>query len=477
MNESSDPITFSSRKDAIGIFQAGVAAADPYQAVKKCLLSDGQQLEILLNLDDLTQKRTGKWSKVLLIAFGKAACAMAKAAREIIPAHLLDSYGIAVTNYENVTPIDNVDVIGASHPLPDGAGLNAALKCAERISRAQKDELVLVLISGGGSALIPYPVNSITLQEKIATTDLLLACGATINQINSVRKHLSQLKGGGLARLAAPADLHALILSDVLGDDLSVIASGPTVPDTSTFNDAITVFTAKGVWDRVPANVQHHLEQGRVGNVPETPKPGDNVFKNTTYTLIGSNAISVQATLNASKNLGYEVRLYNDHLCGEARDEADKWVRYAKSLIDGGIIKPLALIAGGETTVTLKGNGQGGRNQEMALAFAIAAQQHDLKGYWTFLSGGTDGRDGPTDAAGGIVDQDSIQRMIHAGMVPIAMLDNNDSYTTLISSQDLLVTGTTGTNVADLQVLLIHPNSYPNTPHNQETLCLKNLCQ
>jgi glycerate 2-kinase len=206
------------------------------------------------------------------------------------------------------------------------------------------------------------------------------------------------------------------------------------------------------------------LKQGKLGKIQETPKPGDNVFKNTTHTLIGSNAISVQASSNAAKNLGYEARLYNDHLCGEARIEADKWVRYAKSLIDGGIEKPLALIAGGETTVTLKGNGQGGRNQEMALAFTVAAQRHELKGYWTFLSGGTDGRDGPTDATGGIVDQDSIKRMIHAGINPIAMLNNNDSYTTLISSQDLLVTGPTGTNVADLQVLLIQPNSYPNTP-------------
>ncbi|MGR8997762.1 MAG: glycerate kinase type-2 family protein, partial [Gammaproteobacteria bacterium] len=364
----SNPITLSSRKDALSIFQAGVAAADPYQAVKRCLFADGKHIEILLNQDDLTQKRTGKWSKVHLIAFGKAACAMAKAAQEIIPAHLLADFGIAVTNYENVTTVEHIEVIGASHPLPDDAGLNAALKCAERISRAQKDELVLVLVSGGGSALIPYPVDSITLQEKIAATDLLLACGATINQINCVRKHLSQLKGGGLARLAVPADLHALILSDVLGDDLSAIASGPTVPDPSTFDDAIAVFTAKGIWDKVPAPVQRHLELGKLGKIPETPKPGDHSFKNATTTLIGSNTISVNATLEAAEDLGYEALLYDIHLCGEARNAAEKWTLYAKHLIDNGIDKPLALLAGGETTVTLKGNGRGGRNQEMALA-------------------------------------------------------------------------------------------------------------
>jgi glycerate 2-kinase len=459
MSYPANPTPLPSRKHALSIFQAGVAAADPYQAVKKCLYANGQQLEILLNLDDLTQKRTGKWSKVHLIAFGKAACAMAKAAQEIIPAQLLADFGIAVTNYENVTAIDNVEVIGASHPLPDEAGLNAAKKCAERANKAQKGELVLVLISGGGSALIPYPVDSITLQEKCATTDLLLARGATINQINCVRKHLSQLKGGGLARLAVPADLHAYILSDVSGDDLSAIASGPTVPDPSTFNDAIAVFTAKGIWNKVPGKVQQHLEQGKLGKVPETPKLGDNAFKSVTTTLIGSNAISVNATLKTAQDLGYEAQLYDTHLCGEARHEAKKWAHYAKQLVDNGIDKPLALIAGGETTVTLRGNGQGGRNQEMALAFAIAAQLHGLTGYWTFLSGGTDGRDGPTDAAGGIVDQDTLKRMIQAGINPIAMLNNNDSYTALKNSHDLLVTGATGTNVADLQVLLIQPFS------------------
>ncbi|MEY3288313.1 MAG: hypothetical protein RLZZ419_555 [Pseudomonadota bacterium] len=457
MNQSASPTNLSARKDAISIFQAGIVAADPYQAVKDCLFVDNAQLEILLDVNNLTQKRTGKWSKVHLIAFGKAACAMAKAAQEIIPVHLLAGDGIAVTNYENVTSLDVIEVIGAAHPLPDEAGLKAAKKCAERISGAQANELILVLISGGGSALIPYPVDAITLKEKSTTTDLLLACGATINQINCVRKHLSQLKGGGLAKLAVPADLHAFILSDVLGDDLSAIASGPTVADPSTYNDAIAVFKSKNIWDKVPAKVQQHLEQGRLGKAPETPKPGDPVFKNTGHTLVGSNTISVKATLKAAQNLGYETRLYNAHLCGEAKQAAEKWVVYTKNLIDNGINKPLALLAGGETTVTLTGKGRGGRNQEMVLAFALAAKQYGLTGNWTFLSGGTDGRDGPTDAAGGIADQNSIKRMIDAGINPLAMLNNNDSYTALKSSQDLLVTGATGTNVADLQVLLISP--------------------
>ncbi|PPK77283.1 hydroxypyruvate reductase [Methylobacter tundripaludum] len=429
---------FILRQHSLDIFQAGIEAADPYQAVKRYLapeLLDG-------------------YSKIHLISFGKAACAMAKAAQEIIPEGMMAGRGIAVTNYENVTNINNVDVIGASHPLPDASGLKAAQVIADCARNAKEDELLLVLVSGGGSALIPCPADQITLQEKIATTDLLLASGATINQINCVRKHLSQLKGGGLARMAAPAHLHALILSDVLGDDLSAIASGPTVADDTTYANAIEILKAKDIWELIPPNVQKHLELGKSGAIAETPKSGDEVFKNTGYTLIGSNAISVETMLQTAQNLGYETKLYSDNLCGEARNEAEKLATYAKQLT---VNHSIALLAGGETTVTLKGNGRGGRNQEMALAFAIAAEQQGLTGNWAFLSGGTDGRDGPTDAAGGIVDRDTIKRMTQAGVNPPELLENNDSYTALKTSDDLVNTGATGTNVADLQILLIQP--------------------
>ena len=453
--------TSSTRSAALSIFQAGIKAADPYLAVKRCLSSDGANIEILLDLNDPAQIRTGHWSKIRVIAIGKAACAMSKAAQEIIPTHLFSAPGLAVTNYENVTEVAQTKVMGAGHPLPDENGYHAALCCTEQLSRAEKNELVLVLVSGGGSALIPYPVDTITLHDKIATTDLLLACGATINQINCVRKHLSKLKGGGFARLAAPAHVHTFILSDVLGDDLSSIASGPTVPDPSTYNDAIAIFNDYNIWDLVPSKVQHHLEQGKLGNLPETPKADDVIFNNCTQTLIGSNAISIKATFNAAAQLGYQTQLYDAHLCGEARIVAEAWVLAAKQLRNNGINRTLALVAGGETTVSLKGTGRGGRNQELALAFALAAQQHNLTGNWTFLSGGTDGRDGPTDATGGIVDQDSLTRMMQADLNPQALLNNNDSYRALQGSQDLLITGATGTNVADLQILLLHPTVIP----------------
>ncbi|MGZ5052162.1 MAG: glycerate kinase type-2 family protein [Methylobacter sp.] len=438
MGFSADPAGLATlRQDAVAIFRAGISAADPYQAVKRHLAPD------LLNA----------YAKVHLIAFGKAACAMAQAALEIIPYYLLADKGIAVTNYENVTQIDHIDVIGASHPLPDEAGLNGAKLIAERLQQAQQDELVLVLVSGGGSALIPYPADQISLQEKIATTDLLLASGATINQVNCVRKHLSRLKGGGLVRMAAPAHVHALILSDVLGDDLSSIASGPTVPDDTTYADAIDILTSKSIWDRLPDSVRRHLEQGKQGLIAETPKSGDAVFANTGHTLIGSNALSVEAMRQAAQNLGYDTELYSSHLSGEARIVGTALADECERLQH----KKIALLAGGETTVTLIGGGRGGRNQEMALAFALAAEQQCLTGNWAFLSGGTDGRDGPTDAAGGIVDPETLTRMRQTGINPAERLADNDSYHALKASNDLLNTGATGTNVADLQILLIQP--------------------
>jgi glycerate 2-kinase len=449
--------TFAAREDAAAIFRAAVAAADPNLAVRQCLSIDKEHLAIRLESDGSGKRRLGKWPKIHLIAFGKAACAMARAAEEIIPAPLWAGRGITVTNYENVAALNRTDIFGAGHPLPDEAGLNAARLIAERVARAQTGELVLALISGGGSALIPCPADAVSLSDKCAVTGLLLASGATIDEINCVRKHLSRLKGGGLAKLAAPADLHALILSDVLGDDLSAIASGPTVPDPTTFAEAVRILQARKIWEQLPGTVRAYLQQGILGQAPETPKPGDPVFQNTGHTLIGSNAISLKAAAQNAEQLGYRAVIYSDRLCGTARNAAEEWVR---TIADAGkALRPTAYLAGGETTVHLAGSGLGGRNQEMALAFALAAEKQGLDADWVFLSGGTDGRDGPTDAAGGRVDAGSLARMRAQGIDPQALLDNNDSYHALQASGDLLITGATGTNVADLQVLLIRPKT------------------
>lgn len=446
------------RQDARQIFYAGIKAADPYLTVKRYLQFDGKQLICRLDLNNKLERKK-RWQKIYLIAFGKAACTMIKAAQDIIPAEFIAGKAIAVTNYENVHEFDNVEVIGAGHPLPDQAGLSGAQKIIEQVMQAQAGDLVLVLMSGGGSALIPAPVAATNLEDKIATTGLLLASGATINEINYVRKHLSIIKGGGLTKIAAPADLHALVLSDVPGDDLSTIASGPTVADNSTFADALNVFKDRKLWDKVPPAVQAHLEQGMLGEINETPKPNDSLFDQVTQTLIGSNSISLHAIILAAENLNYATFIYKKQLTGEARGVAEELVQYAKSLEDKGIEKPCAILAGGETTVTLKGKGLGGRNQEMALAFAIAAKKYRLKAEWVFLSGGTDGCDGPTDAAGGLVDTGTLARMCKMHIEPEYYLANNDSYHALQLSEDLLMTGATGTNVADLQILLIQSNT------------------
>ena len=445
--------TLSLRQDALSIFQAGIDAADPYQAVKNSLTLVDNHLEIALDLADRSKKRCGKWSQIHLIAFGKAACKMIMAAEEIIPEHLLANKPLAITNVENVIALKNIEVLGANHPIPDSAGREAAEYLANKLKQTKTGELVLVLISGGGSALIPYPVDGITLEDKQLTTDLLLASGASIQQINCVRKHLSQLKGGQLAQLATPADCHALILSDVIGDDLSSIASGPTVPDNTTFADAIEILKSKNIWAKTPLTVQDVLKLGQ----HETPKTGDPCFNNSSHTLVGSNSISLNAVSSATKRLGYITHCFNNAITGEARDIADQLVLAAKQHANTGLSQAVALIAGGESTVTLKGTGRGGRNQEMALAFAIAAEKQHLKAQWVFLSGGTDGLDGPTDAAGGLVDHETMLRLKNKHISPEQKLNNNDSYSALKESKDLIITGATGTNVADLQILLIQP--------------------
>ena len=454
----------SLRQDAVDLFQQGLDAANPYRAVKSSLAMVEDHLEIALGVKGDSKKRIGQWKKIHVIAFGKAAVAMGKAAKHIIPdSHLIDTV-LAITNYENKNALGNIDaldieVIGAAHPLPDISGLKAAKTIVERLKKTKRNELVLVLISGGGSALISYPAVDITLDDKIATTELLLASGTSINQINCIRKHLSQIKGGHLAKLATPSDLHALILSDVVGDDLSTIASGATVPDQSTFADAIKILNEKQIWNKIPLSVQKLLEKGNRGEIEETPKENELFFNQSSHTLIGSNTISLDAVIHAAKEKNYKIVVFSHHLSGEAREIAKQLLSYANEQLKQDTTLVTAILCGGETTVTVKGAGRGGRNQEMALAFAIATEKAPIQGKWVFLSGGTDGRDGSTNAAGGLVDSKTLEKMNKLCLKPKEYLENNDSYSILKQSQDLLMTGATGTNVADLQILLIQPNT------------------
>lgn len=448
-------ITAMLRHQAGAAFQAGVAAADPYSAVAGHLQFVDGHLAIGNHPDTV---RRGRWSKIHLIAFGKAACKMAAAGGDALADYAPCPPGLIVTNRENAQTVAGFATLTAGHPLPDADGLQAAARVIQRVTAAQTGELVLTLISGGGSALLPCPVDGVALDDKIRVTQLLLTCGADIDEINCVRKHLSKLKGGGLARLAAPADVHALILSDVLGDDLSAIASGPTVADPTTFAAAIAILRHYGIWAELPAAVKNHLLQGSDGLQAETVKPDDPVLDRVAQDLIGSNALSLRAVEQACRDLGYQTQIYSRQLCGEARQVAETLAEYCQQLLQTNLNQPTAVLAGGETTVTLKGTGVGGRNQELALAFALSAERIGLTGSWTFLSGGSDGRDGPTDAAGGLVDPQSLHRMRRAGIDPAQALANNDSHSALRAANDLLITGATGTNVADLQILLLHPN-------------------
>ena len=442
------------RDHARTMFADAVAAADPRAAVVRTLHKQPNSSQIQSTAKSQSfQLQEFPRRKVRVVAFGKAAIPMTEGALECVPEDLLIEAPVAVTSYENVIQHGKIQILGAGHPIPNADGLKAARKIAKTVRAAKADELILALISGGASALLPMPPPSITLEDKRNATQLLLTSGADIHEINTVRKHLSELKGGGLARLAYPAALQALILSDVLDNDPGTIASGPTAGDLTTFSDAKGVFLRRGIWEQIPNSIQAHLDRGCDGLIDETTLPEDEIFRDVSNTIVGSNLISLDSICQSAKSAGYDVQIVSKALTGEARSVAEKFLMRASAPIE----RPTAFVAGGETTVTVRGSGLGGRNQEMALTFAIDADSRFNNLSWVFLSGGTDGIDGPTDAAGGLVDPGTIARIHNAGYDPRLLLDNNDAYHALDHAGDLLVTGATGTNVADLQILLIHP--------------------
>ena len=442
------------RGHARTMFADAIAAADPRAAVVRTLHKQPNSSQIQSTAKPQSfQLQEFSRRKVRVVAFGKAAITMTEGALECVPEDLLIEAPVAVTSYENVIQHGKIQILGAGHPIPNADGLKAARKIAKTVRAAKADELILALISGGASALLPMPPPSITLEDKRNATQLLLTSGADIHEINTVRKHLSELKGGGLARLAYPAALQVLILSDVLDNDPGTIASGPTAGDLTTFSDAKGVFLRRGIWEQIPNSIQAHLDRGCDGLIDETTLPEDEIFRDVSNTIVGSNLISLDSICQSAKSAGYDVQIVSKALTGEARSVAEKFLMRASAPIE----RPTAFVAGGETTVTVRGSGLGGRNQEMALTFAIDADSRFNNLSWVFLSGGTDGIDGPTDAAGGLVDPGTIARIHNAGYDPRLLLDNNDAYHALDHAGDLLVTGATGTNVADLQILLIHP--------------------
>jgi hydroxypyruvate reductase len=379
---------------------------------------------------------------------------MARAVEQVFGARVAG--GLVVTKYGHGEPLRRVELREAGHPVPDQAGVEASRELAARLGAVQAGDLVICVISGGGSALLPSPAEGIALAQKQEVTRLLLGCGATIDEINCVRKHLSTVKGGGLARLAQPAALLTLILSDVVGDPLDVIASGPTVPDPTTFAAAREVLARRGLTDQVPAAVRARLEAGARGELPETPKPGDPVFARAMNVMVGSNALAMTAAARRARALGYRPLVLSTTVTGETREVAAVHAAIARELAATGqpLRRPACILTGGETTVTLRGTGKGGRNQEFALAAALGIQGLERV---AVLSAGTDGNDGPTDAAGAFVAGDTVARARSAGLDPVGALDGHDAYPFFEALGDLVVTGPTRTNVMDLRLILAGP--------------------
>jgi hydroxypyruvate reductase len=371
---------------------------------------------------------------------------MGRAAERVLGRRI--TAGLINVKYGHTVRLRRIELNECGHPVPDEAGARGADRIAELAAAAGPDDLVLCLISGGASALLPLPADGIALAEKQATTRQLLACGANIHEINALRKHISRIKGGQLARLAAPATIESLLLSDVIGDDLDVIGSGPTAPDASTFAGVQGIVAKYKL--NLPASVREHLDRGLAGEIPETPKPGDPLFSRVRNTVIGSNRLGLEAAAKAARTLGYRTLILSSEIQGETREIARMHAAIASEIRRTGhpIKPPACIITGGETTVTLRGDGLGGRNQEFVLAAAI-----DIAGLdnVVIFSAGTDGTDGPTDAAGAVADGRTLSRNPEAARY----LEANDSYHYFEALNDLVKTGPTNTNVMDVRLILV----------------------
>ena len=435
------------RGDAIEIFQAGLRAVEPGAAIKHFCRLDGEILIV-----DSTAYDLRLFENILVLGAGKAGASMAKAIEVVLENRI--SLGLITVKYDHLDTLSKVKIQEAGHPVPDTNGFVGAQAIYQLAQSAHEKTLVICLISGGGSALLPLPVEGVTLEDKQETTKILLACGATIHEINTIRKHLSAIKGGGLARVVYPATLITLILSDVVGDDLDSIASGPCVPDPTTFVDCRAIFTKYSIEDRVPATVMQHIESGVAGRFPETPKAGQEFFTKTQNVIVGNNFKALIKAKEKADQLGYNTLLLSSMLEGETRVVAVNHMAIVREIQLHGypLQKPACLLSGGETTVEIKGSGKGGRNQEFVLAAALKMQDMDNV---VVLSGGTDGNDGPTDAAGAIVDSTVLDRAESAGLDLQSYLDNNDSYHVFDKLGDLYKTGPTNTNVMDLRIILV----------------------
>lgn len=443
------------KRKAVEIFNAALDAADPYNSVRAFVSLDGSTLNAGPGRFDLDS-----FDRIVVVGAGKGTAPMAAAVEDILGERI--TRGLVVVKYGHTWPgggLGSIEQVEASHPLPDEAGVSGAERIKEILRASDEKTLVVCLLSGGASALLVSPVEGITLEEMRTATDLVMSAGADIFELNSVRKHLSAVKGGRLAELAAPATLLTLIVSDVIGDRLDTIGSGPTVPDGTTFEEALSVVEKYGLAGKMPGSVMRHLRDGVEKKVEETPKGTEDFFKHTENIIVGGLRTSLEAAVKKAEELDFRTELVTDELTGEAKEAAAmlaKKAQQARTTLERG--DALCLLSGGETTVKVTGKGLGGRNQELALAFALEVEG---EGGLTLLSAGTDGTDGPTDAAGAVVDGETVVRARELGIDPEKYLAENDSYRffdrldQLAGTRTHLKTGPTGTNVMDVQIITV----------------------
>ena len=445
------------REHARAIFDAGVAAADPAEAVRAAFRVDGDTLSAGRPEEEVCRVDLTGCRRVVLIGAGKAAAPMARAVEEILGDRLDE--GVIVVKYGHGEALSKTRVIEAGHPVPDKAGVEGAEAIISLVDGLGRDDLVICCLSGGGSALLPAPAGRITLNDKQALTERLLESGAAIEEINAIRKHCSRIKGGQLARRAAPAKVVSLMLSDVVGDRADTIASGPLAPDETTLADCHSILERYRLSERIPGSVANHLKEplfGKSRKIAENPKADDPAFANIKHYIVANNLKSLEAASEKARGLGYTPTILSASIQGEAREVARDLAAVAREAQSSAhpTSAPACLLAGGEPTVTLAGSGRGGRCQELALAGAISITGCENI---VLLAAGTDGSDGPTDAAGAIADGKTVARGYNAGLDAQRHLDANDAYPFFQAVGDLVITGPTLTNVMDIICILQGP--------------------
>jgi hydroxypyruvate reductase len=439
------------RDDLREIYMAAIESVNPSTALKNYLRREDDRL-ILSGGEGESVFQLTDYNRILVVGAGKATAPMASALEDILGDRI--SRGAIVVKYGHTHPLRIIELMEGAHPVPDEAGARGTVKLTEILEEAGEDDLVISLISGGGSALMPSPPDPVTLEDKMTTTDLLLKSGAGIHEMNAVRKHLSRTKGGNCARLAYPATVINCMISDVVGDAMDVIASGPFVPDTSTFKDVEKIIRNYGLREKVPDGVIKRIEEGIQGKHHENPRSGDPVFEKVYNRIIASNIIACRAAANRADELGYTPCILSSMIQGDTAAAARFHSEIALEVKTNGhpVTPPGCLISGGETTVVVKGNGKGGRNTE----FALHAARY-LKGEKGILAAsvGTDGNDGPTDAAGALADETTLFKAKEKGLDPEKFAVSNDSYTFFSSLDDLIMTGPTNTNVMDIRIFIM----------------------